>query len=367
MVPARCLLRRAATVLALALAVALPLAPVPTGAQAADPVQVAARELAAVRAEVDRTAKTLSAGAHRLEEGRTELRRVRRDLERARRAAGAAQGRSDEARDRLRSIASAAYRSPVPDSLALALTGTPDRYVEQVVARADLDRVRGGSTDVLRTATAARVRAQGAVRSVEQLTDDAARRERDLTAQVAELRAVADRSARKLEAAAGRLEAARAAQRRAARAAQRRAAAVAAGCDGGSTRGHANGFLDRSALCPLDGAPGHALRADAAAAFNRMTAAALASRGARLCVNDSYRSYAGQVSMFRRHPRLAAVPGTSRHGLGVAVDLGCGAERFGSSTHRWLKANAGRYGWVQPAWAKPGGSLPEPWHWEYVG
>ena len=29
-------------------------------------------------------------------------------------------------------------------------------------------------------------------------------------------------------------------------------------------------------------------------------------------------------------PSLAAVPGTSRHGLGIALDLGCGVEPFGS-------------------------------------
>ena len=98
-----------------------------------------------------------------------------------------------------------------------------------------------------------------------------------------------------------------------------------------------------------------------------MTAAALAERGSALCVNDSYRSYAGQVDVFRRKPRLAAVPGTSRHGLGVAVDLGCGAERFGSATYRWLKANAGRFGWSHPGWAEPRGGMPEPWHWEWSG
>lgn len=352
-------LRRGVTVVALALL--LPLVPVPTGAQAADPVKVAERELAAVRAEVDRTAAVLTAGTTRLSRQQAELTRVQRELDVARREVGAAQSRSDAARDKIRTIAAAAYRSPVPDGLALALTGTPDRYVEQVVARADLARVQGTSTDALRRATAERVRAQDAVRSVEQLTAETLRREQELAAQVAELRSVADRAAAKLEKASGRLSAARAAQQRATR------SRVLATCAGGTTRGGANGFLDRSALCPLDGAPGHALRADAAAAFNRMTAAALAERGARLCVNDSYRSYAGQVSVFRRKPRLAAVPGTSRHGLGIAVDLGCGAERFGSATYRWLKANGPRYGWVHPAWAEPRGSMPEPWHWEYVG
>lgn len=352
-------LRRGATVVALA--VLLPLAPVSTGAQAADPVKVAERELAAVRAKVDRTAAVLTAGTQRLSRQQAELTRVQRELEAARREAGAAQQRSDDARDTIRTIAAAAYRSPVPDGLALALTGTPERYVEKVVAQADLARVQGTSTDALRRATAARVRAQGAVRSVEQLAAETTRREQELAAQVAQLRSVAERAAAELEKASGRLSAAREAQRRAAR------SRVLATCDGGTVRGAANGFLDRSALCPLDGAPGHALRADAAAAFNRMTAAALADRGSRLCVNDSYRSYAGQVSVFRRKPHLAAVPGTSRHGLGIAVDIGCGGERFGSSTYRWLKANGPRFGWVHPAWAEPGGGMPEPWHWEFVG
>jgi hypothetical protein len=75
----------------------------------------------------------------------------------------------------------------------------------------------------------------------------------------------------------------------------------------------------------------------------------------------------GQVDVFARKPRLAAVPGTSRHGLGVALDLGCGVESFGTEAHRWMQANGPRFGWVHPAWAGPRGSLPEPWHWEHVG
>lgn len=360
MVSARSVLRRGGLVLALA--VAMPLTPVPTGAQAADPVAVAERELAGLRAEVDAAAQVLSDGTRRLEVGRGELERVQHELAGAQAEADAAQARSVQARERLRLIAAAAYRSPVPDSFALALTGTPDGFVDAVVARADLDRVRGSSTDVLRAATAERVSAQGAVRTVEQLTAEAADRERDLADQLAALRATADATAARLAGASARLEAARAAQARASRS----RGGVVATC-AGPARGGANGFLEAGSLCPLDGAPGHALRADAAAAFNRMTAAALAERGSRLCVNDSYRSYAGQVSVFRRTPQLAAVPGTSRHGLGVAVDVGCGGERFGSSTYRWLKANARRFGWVHPAWAEPGGSMPEPWHWEYVG
>ena len=31
-----------------------------------------------------------------------------------------------------------------------------------------------------------------------------------------------------------------------------------------------------------------------------------------------------------------------------------------------LEANAHKYGYVNPPWAKPGGSKPEAWHWEYA-
>jgi LAS superfamily LD-carboxypeptidase LdcB len=32
-----------------------------------------------------------------------------------------------------------------------------------------------------------------------------------------------------------------------------------------------------------------------------------------------------------------------------------------------MQQNAALYGWFHPAWAQAGGSLPEPWHWEYAG
>ena len=63
---------------------------------------------------------------------------------------------------------------------------------------------------------------------------------------------------------------------------------------------------------------------------------------------------------------LAAVPGTSVHGWGRAVDFeDAGGElTFDSAGYHWLKANAGRFGFVHPAWAEPGQSSSEPWHWE---
>ncbi|MFW6090758.1 MAG: M15 family metallopeptidase [Actinomycetota bacterium] len=139
-----------------------------------------------------------------------------------------------------------------------------------------------------------------------------------------------------------------------------------AGCDAtvapkGSV---ANGRLDREAhLCPIG--EHHLLRPDAAAAFVAMNAAYLEDTGHHLCVTDSYRSLDQQYSLKARKPFLAATPGTSNHGWGIALDLSCGAETFGGAAHRWLEQHGADYGWVNPAWARPNGSKPEPWHWEY--
>jgi LAS superfamily LD-carboxypeptidase LdcB len=65
-------------------------------------------------------------------------------------------------------------------------------------------------------------------------------------------------------------------------------------------------------------------------------------------------------------PWLAATPGKSNHGWGLAVDLGDGIQNFGTPQHEWIRANASRYGWVLPAWAQENGSRPGPWHFEYM-
>lgn len=376
------LLPRRTTAVAV-LALTLPFATAPA-VGAADPVQQAEEQVASLTSEVERTAAVLTEGSKQLEAGQTELRAVRAELERTQRAADASLAKADQAKRRLRAVVSAAYRSPVPDGIAMALTAGPDQFRDAVVARADLDRVRGSQSDVLRAATADRVDAEGLVLKVDQLEDDAAERERDLAAQVADLQRIATESERELSAAAARLEQVREERRKAlaeaaARATRDREAAdrvaelqaqmagSAATCDGRPAGGQANGFLDASTLCPLTDAPGAALSAAAAAAFNRLSEHAKATTGAPLCVTSSYRPYGAQVAVYREKPGLAAVPGTSNHGWGLAVDLGCGVERFGSDAHRWMQANAGQFGYVHPSWAQQGGSRPEPWHWEFVG
>ncbi|UOY02989.1 M15 family metallopeptidase [Blastococcus sp. PRF04-17] len=130
--------------------------------------------------------------------------------------------------------------------------------------------------------------------------------------------------------------------------------------------GYPNGLIPPSAMCPL-GAGSHVLRCDAAAAYRAMSAAFASAFGTPICITDSYRTYASQVDLYGRKPALAAVPGTSNHGWGLAVDLCGGIERFGTPQYNWMKANAGRFGYLHPDWAEPGNGREEPWHWEYAG
>jgi hypothetical protein len=138
-------------------------------------------------------------------------------------------------------------------------------------------------------------------------------------------------------------------------------------CRGEDVSAFGNGRIPVSALCPLKGAAGEALRADAAYAFNLMTTAYAARFGTPLCVNDSYRTYEEQVKVRERSPTMSAVPGRSKHGWGTAVDLCGGIERYSSAQHLWMRGNAPLFGWFHPQWARAGGSMPEPWHWEFSG
>jgi cell wall-associated NlpC family hydrolase len=129
--------------------------------------------------------------------------------------------------------------------------------------------------------------------------------------------------------------------------------------------GYPNGLIPPSAMCEL-GVSGHRLRCDAAAAWRAMAAAFAADLGTPMCLTDSYRSYAAQVRLYGQKPALAAVPGTSDHGWGLAVDLCGGIESFSTHEYAWMLAHAGRFGWLHPEWADPGNGREEPWHWEYA-
>src|SRR5690606_18702466 len=122
------------------------------------------------------------------------------------------------------------------------------------------------------------------------------------------------------------------------------------------------GLIPSKYLCDLP-QKGHSLRADAALAFYKLNAAYKRRFGRDMCVTDAYRSLSEQHSVYARRPGFAAVPGTSNHGKGQALDLCGGVQISGSVQFNWMEANGRKYGWYHPAWAY---SNPfEPWHWEF--
>ncbi|MBD7949343.1 M15 family metallopeptidase [Oerskovia rustica] len=141
------------------------------------------------------------------------------------------------------------------------------------------------------------------------------------------------------------------------------AAAVAKYAD--STSQYANGQLPDSVLCPLAFAPGQSLRCDAAEQLEALAAEYQKAFGKPLRITDSYRSYDDQVAVKAAKPFLAAVPGTSQHGWGLAIDVGSPVSTGKSAEYLWMRLHAPDYGWDNPTWARPDGRKPEPWHFEF--
>ena len=114
------------------------------------------------------------------------------------------------------------------------------------------------------------------------------------------------------------------------------------------------------------------------ASLSRMIARAVAETGTNFQIYDAYRPISEQVKWLKEYYEVAragkryntirvyggrrwgqkpgkpraATPGTSNHGEGISIDVHPGA------IQKWLKRNAGRFGWVN--------DVPsEPWHWSY--
>lgn len=119
-----------------------------------------------------------------------------------------------------------------------------------------------------------------------------------------------------------------------------------------------NGRVPGAVLAPV-GSAGHRLAGPAAPAFEQMTAAA-ARDGVSFRITDSYRSFDQQVELAERKGLyskggLAAQPGTSQHGWGLAVDLD-----LNPNAQAWMRANGPRFGFHE--------DVPrEPWHWTFQG
>jgi len=111
-----------------------------------------------------------------------------------------------------------------------------------------------------------------------------------------------------------------------------------------------------------------------ACAFDKMATAAKKS-GVSIKIASGFRTVARQQYFYNCYRtkrcnggNLAARPGTSNHGKGVALDLNtnCGKQTRsrpncgGSRVYQWLYKNASKFGFTRTV-------KSEPWHWEFRG
>lgn len=119
---------------------------------------------------------------------------------------------------------------------------------------------------------------------------------------------------------------------------------------------YGNGKIPATALEKV-GDTGFRLWAPAAESLTTMMADAKKD-GVHIGITESYRPYAEQVDLAKRkglysQGGLAAKPGTSEHGWGMAADLDLNAKALS-----WMKQHGSQYGFVN--------NVPrESWHWAY--
>lgn len=145
-----------------------------------------------------------------------------------------------------------------------------------------------------------------------------------------------------------------------------------------------NGKLAAGSLFPT-GQAGMLLVVAAAASFARTAAEVYRRYGWKVKINDAYRDYDTQVKLFlarftttpvsgvinvwwngkrwylRPGQSMAAIPGTSNHGWGLAIDVD---DLGGFNATKWkqFREVAARNGWNNDE----GKSIGEWWHWVYV-
>lgn len=131
---------------------------------------------------------------------------------------------------------------------------------------------------------------------------------------------------------------------------------------GGGTRvtGYVNGQPRTIAVSSIGN--GKVLRTDAAAAYNRMAAAARAA-GIQLTPSSGFRTMEQQRYLYQLYlsgrGNLAARPGYSNHQGGISVDIG-NLGGYGTRAYNWLRNNAGRFGFANDV-------RGEYWHWTFRG
>lgn len=112
----------------------------------------------------------------------------------------------------------------------------------------------------------------------------------------------------------------------------------------------------------------------------RLMAIDAKNEGNPLLVSSCYRSYDYQKRVYERNVRQmgkaaadreSAMPGTSQHQLGVAIDFGSISDEFAeTAAGKWLSENAAKYGFslsFPQGYENVTGYRWECWHYRYVG
>lgn len=129
---------------------------------------------------------------------------------------------------------------------------------------------------------------------------------------------------------------------------------------------HLNGQLPDDALCQIPWAPEESLLCGSMDNFQRLNDAFKDEFGTDLPILDGYRPLVEQELVHERDPNWTAIPGTSNHGWGLAVDFDW--DLFSSwdvPQVVWMIENGPRFGWRLPAALGPNSDRPEPWHYEF--
>lgn len=128
-----------------------------------------------------------------------------------------------------------------------------------------------------------------------------------------------------------------------------------------------NGLLPDELLCkiPWDSA-GHQTLCPVLGNLSRLNQAFKAKFGIDLPILDGYRPLSSQVAVHYNDPTMTAVPGTSNHGWGLAIDFDWDLfNSFDAPEVIWMIQNAPTYGWRHPAALGKDTDRPEPWHFEF--
>ncbi|MQY04120.1 D-alanyl-D-alanine carboxypeptidase family protein [Actinomadura macrotermitis] len=299
------------------------------------------REAAKARADLEKATGQMEQRRRELERSQDRLRQTLKDL-------AAAEADLDRIREPLARLANATYQQPgAAGSMAVFGGGDPAQALRST---ADLTHLASGQQELVKRAGELQKRRQDLAASAQDLQARNAVEQAKVQKQVDDLKDRSEKITRQLTALLAKVSPDK---------------RLELGCDRSLAAGakrFPNGLIPDKYLCPLP-QKGAQLRADAALAFYKLNAAYRKRFGHAMCVTSSYRSLADQHRVYAERPGFAAVPGTSNHGKGQAVDLCGGVQNSGSAQFNWMEANSKRFGWLHPAWAY---SNPfEPWHWEY--